>query len=210
VVIREEHQLTFLRCGTHKDRPSQADNLHLDCWVDGLNILQDAGTYKYNTDPEMLKYFMGTESHNTVKLDDYDQMKKGSRFIWYYWTKCRLVTIDEDETEYRITAKIEAFRHVGPGITHTRIVVKRKGENQWSVRDEINALPDSVHVRQIWHTDQRYEKGLKMRAATGLGSQIEAIQKEAFSSPLYGVKEPALQLDFTTTNNVIQTEIQFN
>jgi hypothetical protein len=210
IVIREDHHMTFLRCGTHRDRPSQADNLHLDCWVDGLNVLQDAGTYKYNTEPALLKYFMGTESHNTVKLDDHDQMKKGSRFIWYYWTKCSLVTIDENETEYRITARIEAFRHVGPGITHMRTVVKQKDRNKWSVRDEVSALPNGVSMRQIWHADPQHEQGLTMASVNGSGVRLNALQKEAFSSPLYGVKEKAVQTEFSTTNNIIITEIQFN
>ena len=68
-ILREKDTLTFIRCGNHKDRPSQADNLHLDIWYKGENILLDGGSYKYNTSDEDIKYFMGTASHNTVMLD---------------------------------------------------------------------------------------------------------------------------------------------
>src|SRR5690606_2810610 len=62
-ILRERNTLTFIRCGSYKDRPAQADNLHIDIWHKGENILFDGGTYKYNTDPKLLKYFMGTKSH---------------------------------------------------------------------------------------------------------------------------------------------------
>ena len=77
-LLREKDAFTFLRCGNHKDRPSQADNLHLDLWVKGENILYDGGSYKYNTDEESLRYFFGTASHNTVMLGGYDQIGRAS------------------------------------------------------------------------------------------------------------------------------------
>lgn len=43
----------------------------------------DGGSYKYNTTEKLLRYFMGTESHNTIMLEGHDQMLKGDRFIWY-------------------------------------------------------------------------------------------------------------------------------
>ena len=71
--IRDGDSFTAIRCGNHKDRPAQADNLHLDISVNGNNLLRDAGTYKYNTDKEFSKFFFGTKSHNTVMLGDHDQ-----------------------------------------------------------------------------------------------------------------------------------------
>ncbi|MEQ8925281.1 MAG: heparinase II/III family protein, partial [Fulvivirga sp.] len=76
VVIRDKDTLTFLRAGSHKDRPSQADNLHLDIWIGDDNILHDGGSYSYNSEETVLKYYFGTASHNTVQLKDYDQMLK--------------------------------------------------------------------------------------------------------------------------------------
>lgn len=85
--LKEADTLTFIRCGAYKDRPFQADNLHLDIWVNGENIMRDAGSYLYNTDEKWVKYFAGTASHNTVMLGEYDQMCKGPRFVWYDWVK---------------------------------------------------------------------------------------------------------------------------
>jgi hypothetical protein len=58
-------------------RPSQADALHLDFWLAGSNVLRDAGSYSYNTEPEWLNVFPGhNASHNTVQFDDRDQMPR--------------------------------------------------------------------------------------------------------------------------------------
>jgi hypothetical protein len=86
-VLEDADSKTFLRCGSYQNRPFQSDNLHLDICVAGVNILRDAGSFKYNTDQKWIKYFSGTTSHNTVMLDEFDQMRKGSRFIWYDWIK---------------------------------------------------------------------------------------------------------------------------
>ena len=63
-------------------RPSQADAMHVDLWVKDQNLLSDAGTYSYNTDARWLKYFPGTQSHNTVQFDDRDQMPRLGRFLF--------------------------------------------------------------------------------------------------------------------------------
>ena len=86
-LFQEEDAKTFIKCGEYKDRPSQADNLHLDIWVNGENILRDSGSYKYNTHSELVNYFNGSAGHNTIGIDGFDQMLKGKRFIWFYWVK---------------------------------------------------------------------------------------------------------------------------
>ncbi|WP_303687299.1 heparinase II/III family protein, partial [Nonlabens dokdonensis] len=60
-ILQEENVKTFVRCGAYKDRPAQSDNLHIDIWVDGINVLRDSGSYKYNTEKELLNYFNGCE-----------------------------------------------------------------------------------------------------------------------------------------------------
>ena len=72
-------------------------------WIFGIrekNLLFDGGSYKYNTTEKLLRYFMGTESHNTIMLDGYDQMLKGSRFIWYNWSQAEVGSLKETEDAY--------------------------------------------------------------------------------------------------------------
>src|SRR5690606_26557495 len=121
-VLREGETLTFVRCGSHKDRPHQADNLHIDIWHQGKNILFDAGSYKYNTDAVTLKYFMGTESHNAVMLNGHDQMEKGARFIWYYWSQAIQTQVTEEKEHFTFEGEISAFRNLNPKIKHKRTI----------------------------------------------------------------------------------------
>ena len=111
-IFKEADSLTFIRCGIYKDRPFQADNLHLDIWANGENLLRDAGSYKYNTEEAFTKYFAGTASHNTVMLDDFDQMQKGPRFVWYNWTKEATAMTDESKNIV-FDGKILAFGRAG-------------------------------------------------------------------------------------------------
>lgn len=149
-ILREEESFTFIRCGNHKDRPSQADNLHIDVWVNGGNILRDGGSYKYNTDTQTVAYFVGTASHNTVMVENQSQMLKGGRFIWYYWTQARKADWKNTQNEFIFEGEISAFRQLHPRATHKRIVKKKKGENVWTIVDQVSHL-DGKKKQQIWN-----------------------------------------------------------
>ena len=64
------YSFMMIRCGKHMNRPSQADNLHVDIWYDGVNILRDAGSYRYNVDQKLTNFFTGTISHNTLMVNE--------------------------------------------------------------------------------------------------------------------------------------------
>lgn len=81
-VIRAEKATMFMRFPMFRFRPVQADALHLDLWIGEHNVLRDGGTYSYNTEERWMRYFTGTESHNTVQFDSRDQMPKVSRFLY--------------------------------------------------------------------------------------------------------------------------------
>jgi hypothetical protein len=90
-ILRCGHAMAMLRYPRFHFRPSQADALHLDLWLGPDNLLRDAGTYSYNTDPKWINYFGGTASHNTVQFDDRDQMPRLSRFLFGDWLKADCV-----------------------------------------------------------------------------------------------------------------------
>ncbi|MCF6405375.1 heparinase II/III family protein [Chitinophaga filiformis] len=207
-VCREPDTITFMRCGNHRDRPSQADNLHLDIWYKGENILMDAGSYKYNTNEQTLRYFMGTASHNTVMLDDYDQMEKGPRFIWYNWTQRKSAVLYETKDEYIWEGTISAFQHAGPDITHRRVVKKKKGEPFWRVEDYIMNKPAQLNMRQLWHTI--LPKAVTFNASDLQGNKLKAEERTGAYSSLYGVREDSREFIFTTNQHAIITEISLN
>ncbi|WP_296705088.1 alginate lyase family protein [Algoriphagus sp.] len=152
-IIREIESLTFIRCGSHIDRPQQADNLHIDIWINGKNVLLDSGTYKYNCEKELKENFEGTVGHNTVSIEKKSQMLKGSRFIWFYWTQCLKAAIFEKEEYWEFEGKISAFRFLFGNCIHNRNVIKKKGVNHWRVKDTILNVPKNTEAYQIWNSE---------------------------------------------------------
>ncbi len=206
-IIREANTLTFTRCGNHKDRPSQADNLHLDVWYYGENILLDAGSYKYNTDEQTLKYFMGSASHNAVMLNGYDQMKRGARFIWYNWTQCAKAVIKDSEDTFYFEGTIAAFKHAGDEILHTREIIKTKAKPIWIIKDTITNKPPSILMKQLWHLPLRHLP-VSWKSTNKNGKEIISQKKEGFVSELYGKKEPCEIIIFQTSDDTLITKFE--
>lgn len=205
-IINEADTLSFIRCGNHKDRPSQADNLHIDIWVDGENILRDAGSYKYNTSEEEIRYFFGTSSHNTVMLNEYDQMLKGSRFIWFNWSQAIAATINETADAFEFDGTIKAFEYVEKGITHHRKVRKFKNQLKWEVQDVLKHHT-GYPIKQIWNPSEEFFNNYSIKAYDGNKQPIEPIYQDGFYSGLYGIKEPSKQIIFTSNGTKITTVI---
>ena len=207
-IIREPRTLTFIKCGSYKDRPSQADNLHLDVWYKGENILLDAGSYKYNTEEKTLRYFTGTASHNTVMLDDKDQMLKGGRFIWYYWPQCKSAELREDKESFVFNGSVSAYRYVADGIVHKRTVIKQKGMAVWEIKDELVNMPGGATMRQLWHLPLNRKNRVIIKAKDEKGTALSPIKQDGWYSSLYGQKEKTEECNFSSTNNFIDTIIE--
>ncbi len=84
-VIRSGQTRAVLRHPRFKFRPSQCDALHVDVWHKDKNILRDAGTYSYNTAPEVMAYFGGASGHNSVQFMPEEQMPRIGRFLLGDW-----------------------------------------------------------------------------------------------------------------------------
>ncbi len=209
-IIREPETLTFIKCGGYKDRPQHADNLHLDIWYKGVNMLPDAGSYKYNTDDVTIRYFSGTASHNTVMLDDKDQMLKGGRFIWYYWTQLEGAQLIEENGEYIFEGIIHAFSYINKGIVHSRTVTKKKGVGAWTVSDKVANKPEQMQLRQLWHIMPKAAKQVKIAAKDNAGKELKAASQQGWHSSRYGEKEPVNEQVFSTSADAIETTIKIS
>jgi hypothetical protein len=206
-IIREPETLTFIKCGSYKDRPSQADNLHMDVWYKGENILIDAGSYKYNTDDATIRYFSGTRSHNTVMLGDSDQMLKGGRFIWYFWTQCKNAALVEDATSFNFEGTINAFKYIDSNIVHKRTIIKQKGAPIWKISDEILGAPADLPLNQHWHTPVKSDAAILISAKSPATQNLQPTLTDGWASSLYGQKEKTVATTFTTTERIISTEV---
>lgn len=205
-IIQEKNVKTFIRCGAYKDRPAQADNLHLDLWVNGINYLRDAGSYMYNTSKDDLDFFMGTKGHNTVSVNGENQMNKGSRFIWYNWIKEAVANLIEKSDSYFFEGEIKAFKHIG-GYAHNRKVRKIKNHLFWEVVDTV-VLKNEDYMEQYWHINPDVIDTLEITAINAQGEPVQAIKNTAWYSSYYGIKTPSLQLSFKDHTGILRTTIK--
>ncbi|MDP5078643.1 MAG: heparinase II/III family protein, partial [Nonlabens sp.] len=205
-IMNESRSKTFIKCGAYTDRPAQADNLHLDLWVDGINYIWDCGSYKYNTEEQYIKHFTGTAGHNTVTVNGQDQMLKGGRFIWFYWVKKATATLTK-KTNFEFTGSIDAYRQLGT-INHTRKVSKEPETFNWEVIDTV--CTKSQVMTQHWHINPAMFEKITFVAVDAAGNELKPEIEEKWMSSYYGVKEPSIALKFETGSTTITTQITIN
>jgi hypothetical protein len=89
---RGANSFAFWRAATYKrHRPSQADNLHVDIWMRGVNLALDPGTYAYNKPFPWNNGLGKTRVHNTANIDGKDQMIRVGHFLWSSWSHARVL-----------------------------------------------------------------------------------------------------------------------
>lgn len=200
--INEGKTFTFIKCASYKDRPSHADNLHIDIWVNGENIIRDAGTYKYNTELDLNKYFVGTKGHNTIMLGEENQMKKGPRFIWFNWNTALGVRFESTNDYIYFEGSIKAFEHIAKEITVTRKIKKYVGESIWEIEDSTN-YEGGLPLVQLWHFDPKNTEYIDF-----ITSAETITDEQGFYSSEYGMKEKSLIKVFTTHSKKIITNVK--
>jgi asparagine synthase (glutamine-hydrolysing) len=132
-ILRGHESWAMIRCAEYRDRPAQADQLHLDLWWRGLNIAVDSGTYLYNAPPPWDEAFAASAAHNTITVDGKDQMRRLSRFLWLDWAQgSHLLYRREGDREFW------QGEHNGYGLlgVNHRRTVERQGD-MWNVIDDV-------------------------------------------------------------------------
>lgn len=136
-LLGDDNAWCVLRVPRFKFRPSQADILHLDLWVDGLNILRDGGSFSYNTEAKWLDYFSGCQSHNCIEFDGRPQMPKVSRFLFGQWPQYSRFVQNDNTTNLEYTD--------WQGVRHNREI--SLNANQLTVKDQFSGVKESALMR---------------------------------------------------------------
>ena len=204
--LRGKSHYAMIRCGNNKTRPSHADQLHIDVWYSGSNILRDGGTYQYNTSQKIKMFFFGTRSHNTVMLNGFDQMEKGPRFVWYKWPELIKAEISSEGEIDAFKGSVILFKHVGKNIIHERVVRQYSAYPIWIIHDTIKNTKETM--TQLWNVSPEFDqKKFAFISFSKTGEEIRPIEKDGWYSSTYGAKELVRQITFTTTGNSITTYV---
>ncbi|UYN88779.1 MAG: alginate lyase family protein [Anaerolineales bacterium] len=209
----------YLRAAHFDGRPGHADQLHLDLWWRGFNIAQDAGTYLYNAPNPWNNALAGTEVHNTLMLDDAEQMSRAGRFLWLDWAQATVL----QHSPQRAVAQHNGYRR--RCLTHRRSVQASKHE--WIVKDEVLGdvtnhrarlhwlLPDwpwrvagdTLHLRSPQGRISIQVAGHALsllRAGKRVYGTAAASPTAGWISPTYASKQPALALVVELEGDALQ------
>jgi hypothetical protein len=201
-------------------RPAHADQLHVDLWAFGENICCDAGTYLYNNAPPWNNSLAGTLVHNTISINEKDQMTRAGRFLWLNPAQAKMIISRPDE----IVAEHNGYASLGwihrrslkYASTNTFIVTDRLLPIKKTGR-EIKAiihwlLPDWPHktnqnelilfppfgkvvfnlMPQTLSATPFIHSSEIIRAGINLNNDRAALEYLGWFSPVYGIKKPAL------------------
>ncbi len=137
-----------LRAVRLTSRPGHADQLHLDLWSGGRNLLLDAGTYLYNAPPPWDNALAQAAVHNTVTVDGRDQMTRAGRFLYLDWAQGALTGRERaaDGSWARLRARHDGYRRLGIG--HERAVTAHAG-GLWVVEDLLSGQSAAVRAFRL-------------------------------------------------------------
>ncbi|HMB25209.1 MAG TPA: heparinase II/III-family protein, partial [Anaerolineales bacterium] len=212
-ILRGANSKAVIRCTDFRARPSHADQLHVDLWWHGVNIACDAGTYLYSGEGVWRNGLARTSAHNTVIVDQRDQMKMVSRFTWTNWAMGKVLRHDENVWQ----GEHNGYRRLTDPVEHKRTVLALD-EDRWLVVDHLDGrqphhyslhwllCDDNYGVRELAPAifgikldipDAKPSKVfIQMGLLEGTGNfsvvRAEENSTRGWRSRYYGQKEPAL------------------
>ncbi len=219
-IIRRNNDFSVLRCGPITSRyGQQADQLHVDVWWRGRNVLIDPGSYLYG-DPSFHDWFRSTHAHNTLTIDNESQMVPYRQFLFLKWPNAGLLRMPEPPRSIIewCCGWHDGYRRLERDIIHIRVLAAlRKGG--WLVVDWLKALSSGrgEQLAQRWHmadgafsySNDRLDLDLDVGTFSIVwraSDSMEARMTRASDSPVdgwtsryYGRKEPSPTLTLQAT-----------
>jgi Heparinase II/III-like protein/Heparinase II/III N-terminus len=224
-VLRGPQSFALTRASRFWHRPGQADMLHLDVWLNGLNVALDPGTYSYNKPAPWDNGLAATRVHNTGNADGLDQMVRAGRFLWLDWVQGQVVAYSSnDHAEvYVLETRLMPSEH-GRSL-HRRVILRyddsyliadslevntsehdepKKLSVHWNLADLDWARQDTENLfgGEGWMGRSYTVSGVRVCVAGESNFKIDEVRAESdgvrgWQSKYYGVIEPCLGLDMT-------------
>jgi hypothetical protein len=180
VTLCGPRSLLVTRVGTSGERPGDADQLAVDLWIDGCNLVADPGSYRYTAPAPWANALKGLEVHATVRAASESVVRFG-RFLSEVMPEADVVLrrpIDDGEL-------LVAERVAGPGRLRRAFV--RLGD-AYVVVD--HAVTVDAEVR--WNLGQC--RGARVRLGTNAAQRALTPREDdptsGWVSPLYGMRRP--------------------
>lgn len=222
ILTRGDDKLIF-HCGNSRNGYGQTDMLHFDLMIGDEYVLLDNGTYLYNAEKKWRDYFKGTKSHNTIVVDDLDQMINWRKFKWLRPTKARLIKFTKTPNGGEIEGGHYGYTRLKNPVIHNRKIFWE--ENKITITDTLQGK--GVHKLDLYFhfpkSDYDFDEktgilNLKIKEkiikATPKNQDFKSEVKigsenpiSGWSSPEYGVKEPCISLKYSKTKQLPESFI---
>ncbi|MEE4175231.1 MAG: alginate lyase family protein [Xanthomonadales bacterium] len=188
-----------------------ADLLAVQLSAFGENFLVDPGTGCYTTGSPWRDYFRGTAAHNTVRVDQRDQVDTAGPFAWKDLPSARLLSSGLGSRDVFATAEHDAYARLRDPVTHRRHVrflqpgywliideLEGKAAHDVELRFQFAPLPVEEDVRG-WFRARGEHGSLLLRtfSSAPLASELVTGAEEPMAgwvSPNYGRQVPAPML----------------
>lgn len=121
--------LGFLSIAAH----GHADALSIILHVDGFPVMVDSGTFTYHTHKEWRKYFMGTISHNTVRVNGMNQATQAGPTMWLNHFKSKTLQVEADS----VFATHNGYDKIG--VTPSRVVAFNRAGEEFMIKDTLKS-----------------------------------------------------------------------
>lgn len=221
-ILRSAGTWCMTRCCRHRDRPYQADQLHLDLWWKGINITCDPGTYLYYGNPPWDNGLASTSAHNTANVDNLDQMIRKSCFLWLNWSTGKILaraSSSQGLLEYWEGGH-DGYRRLQAPAGHRRAILLL-GHEHWLVLDRLHSAsrhsyclhwlfpdfpnlwdePAASLVLRTGKGDYRVQAGRISGECSSSLVRAELETTRGWRSPIYAEKEPALSFALAAVDN---------
>ena len=210
----------FMRCGSVISRyGQQADQLHVDLWRGGENIAVDAGSYNYSKSGSVHNWFRGTSGHNTIVLDEQDQMIPHRKFKYLNWSKAVAESCEVPGADRAFVGVHDGYTRLDAAFVHARLLMFVGGT--WVVVDRVwpeGQVERAIRIRLHWQVAagemQQRGNAVSVRRKAGTSTfaffsdraefelttcsgMASADEFDGWVSRYYNYKEPVNALNFS-------------
>ncbi|MBN8542889.1 MAG: heparinase II/III family protein [Alphaproteobacteria bacterium] len=151
IIVDKPAYRAYLHYPRSRFRPMQQDFLHLDLWVNGVNVLHDSGTFSFN--PTSVDDYDDGVAHNAPVPLDKPFVTKRSPYLYRYWPNAQ-VSQKENQLEMSVSNHhgVIVTRKILFGVTSLTIEDSVSGSQQWgSAFNFPGAMTADTFREGRWH-----------------------------------------------------------
>lgn len=127
-----------------------ADALSVLLSWEGDDLLVDSGTYCYNAEADLRRFFRGSSAHNVLVVDGRDQSEYGASFLWLRDVNSKLLDYRVDGDRTIVHACHDGYQRLADPVVHHRRLSLDPSQRMLTVEDWLEcARPHEVTL--FWH-----------------------------------------------------------